>query len=451
MLKLPRFVIEQLDPFAQAIYGESTWAKVHVLVIGAILATGKRTVSAVLRVMGLSQERNYPKYHQVLSRASWSSLAVSVIVLRLLLKTFAQIGEPLVFGIDETIERRRGDKIKAKGIYRDPVRSSKEHFVKASGLRWISLMWLTYIPWAQRIWALPFLTVLAPSERFYEARGRKLKKITDWARQLVFQLRRWLPEQAVIIVGDNTYAALDFLSACQTLNNPVTVITRLRLDAALYEPPPPYSGRGRPRKKGGRLPTLQQLLKDKQTTWHRLTVPWYNQPARPIEIVTGMAFWFHFGLPGVPIRYVLIRDVAGKFDPQALLSTDLTLIPEQILAFFMRRWQMEPTFRHVREHLGVETQRQWSDKAIARTTPLLLGLFSFVTLLAHSHFVRQQPAIRSSAWYTKDLPTFVDALALVRRHLWTHFTFQMSTDEAEMIKVPRVLLERFNDLLCYAA
>src|SRR5258706_860338 len=265
MLKLPGFVIEQLDPFAQAIYGESTRAKGHILVIGAILAPGKRKVSAILRVMGLSQERNYPKYHQVLSRASWTGLEGSVILLRRLLKAFAGLGEPLVLGIDETIERRRGEKIKAKGIYRDPVRSSKEHFVKASGLRWINLMGLTPIPWAQRIWALPFLTVLAPSERYYEARGRKLKKITDWARQMVFQLRRLLPQQYLTVVGDNAYATLDFLHACQTLPKPVTIITRLRLEAALYEPPPPYSGRGRPRKKGKRLPTPQHLLKDEQT------------------------------------------------------------------------------------------------------------------------------------------------------------------------------------------
>jgi hypothetical protein len=220
----------------------------------------------------------------------------------LLLKTFAKPNEALVFGMDETIERRRGEKIKAKGSYRDPVRSSKEHFVKASGLRWISIMWLTPIPWAQRIWALPFLTGLAPAERYYEARGRKLKKITDWARQMVFQVRHWLPEQALIMVGDNTYAALDFLSACQHLGTPVTVITRLRLDAALYEPPPPYSGIGRPRKKGKRLPTLQQFLQDEHITWQHLTLPWYNQPARQIESVTGIAFWVHFGLPGVHIR-----------------------------------------------------------------------------------------------------------------------------------------------------
>src|SRR5258707_13691412 len=158
--------------------------KAHMLVIGALLTTGKRTVSAVLRVMGLSQERNYPKYHQVLSRASWSGLAVSLILLRSLLKTFGKVGEPLVFGIDETIERRRGEKIKAKGIYRDPVRSSKEHFVKASGLRWVSLQLLARVPWAERVWAFPFLTVLAPSERYHQEPGQRPKTLRAWCGQM---------------------------------------------------------------------------------------------------------------------------------------------------------------------------------------------------------------------------------------------------------------------------
>ena len=199
---LPGWMITIMTAFAPAIYGTSTWRKVEVLVVGAILAPGKRTVSAVLRLMGLSQDRNYAMYHHVLSRAVWSSLAVSAILLRLLIQTFDP-GGPLVFGIDETIERRRGEKIAAKGIYRDPVRSSKGHFVKASGLRWISVMWLTRVPFAQRIWALPFLTALAPSEHYYEQRGRRPKKITDWARQLVCQLRRWLPNRKLIVVGDS--------------------------------------------------------------------------------------------------------------------------------------------------------------------------------------------------------------------------------------------------------
>ena len=451
MLNLPVWIMALLMEFAPVIYAESTWAKVEVLVVGAILATGRRTVSAVLRVMGMSQERKYAQYHQVLSRAVWSGREASAILLGLLLKTFSCAGEALVFGIDETIERRRGEKIKAKGIYRDPVRSSKEHFVKASGLRWVCLMWLTTIPWAKRVWALPFLTVLAPSERYYQARQRKPMTITDWARQLVCQLRRWLPDQTLIVVGDSTYAALEFLHACQSLVQPVTVITRLRLDAALYEPAPPYSGIGRPRKKGKRLPTPQQVLNHPDTLWTHLRLPWYAQADRDIEVTSWTAVWYHTGLEPVPIRIVLIRDVAGQFEPQALLSTDLDLAPVQVLTFFLRRWQMEPTFQHVRTHLGVETQRQWSDKAILRTTPVLMGLLSFVTLVAHALITRHGLTMRTAAWYPKPLPTFADAIALVRYRLWAYFTFQISTDDPDSVKVPRVLLERFNDLLCYAA
>ena len=450
MLNLPIWMITIVSEFAPVFYGQTTWYKVEVLVAGAILATGKRTVTAVLRVMGLSGKRNYAMYHHALSRAVWSGLEVSAILLRLLVKTFDS-GGALVFGVDETIERRRGEKIAAKGIYRDPVRSSKSHFAKASGLRWVSLMWLTPIPFAQRVWALPFLTALAPSERFYKAQGRKLKKITDWGRQLVFQLRRWLPEGVLVLVADGSYAALEFLHACQSLAQPVAVITRLRLDAALYEPAPAYCGTGRPRKKGQRLPTPQKLIDQPDTRWTRMTLPWYDHSPRLLDFTTGTAVWYHTGLPAVPIRFVLIRDVAGNFDPQALLSTDLALTPEQILAFFMRRWQMEPTFRHVREHLGLETQRQWSDQAIARTTPALLGLFSLVTLLANALLTRHGLTIRTAAWYPKTLPTFSDALALVRSRLWAYFTFQISQNDPDMVKVPRLLLERFNDLLCYAS
>jgi hypothetical protein len=298
---------------------------------------------------------------------------------------------------------------------------------------------------------LRLLTVLAPSERYYAQHRRAPKKLTDWARQMVLQLRRWLPEQALVVVGDSTYAALEFLSACQTLPEPVTVITRLRLDAALDEPAPPYSGSGRPRKKGKRLPTPQQNLENPDTLWTRLKVCWYDRQEREIELFTTQAIWFHYGLPAVPIRYLLVRDPAGKFAAQALLSTDPTLSPQQILAYFMRRWQMETTFQQVRTHLGVETQRQWSDKAIARTTPILMGLFSLVTLLANALILSDAIPVRASAWYAKSLPTFSDALALVRSRLWTYWTFHISLPDPDMVKVPRVLLERFNDLLAYAA
>ncbi len=198
-------------------------------------------------------------------------------------------------------------------------------------------------------------------------------------------------------------------------------------------------------------PRPQQVIDHPDTIWTRLTLPWYGQPKRTIEIASATAVWYHTGLPPVPIRFVLIRDVLGKFKPQALLSTDLHLTALLILTFFMRRWQMEPTFQQVRAHLGVETQRQWSDRAIARTTPVLLGLFALITILADTLITRHGLTVRTAAWYPETLPAFSDAIALVRRALWSHLTFQISLDDADSLKVPRVLLERFNDLLCYAA
>ena len=184
---------------------------------------------------------------------------------------------PLIFGIDETIERRSGKRISKRGIYRDAVRSNKGHMVKVSGLRWISLMWLAPIPWAQRAWALPVLTVLAPSERYYQKLGKTHKKLTDWARQMIIQLRRWLPERDIVIVADNNYAVLDLLHLCQSIC--VTFITRLRLDAALYEPAPPREPGtiGRPLLKGQRLPTLKHLLEHPDTRWTEVSVALVRQ------------------------------------------------------------------------------------------------------------------------------------------------------------------------------
>jgi len=453
MLNLPLIIIKLIDPFAPCFYGVTTWTKAQMLLIGTILAPGKRTVTAALRVIGLKDERKFAQYHHVLSRAVWSPLAMAEGLLMVLVKTFCPKDKPLVCGMDDTIERRWGQKIAARGIYRDPVRSSESHFVKASGLRWISLMLLLPIPWAERVWALPFMTVLAPSERYYEARGRRPKTLTERAQQMIFQLRRWLPGRPIVIVGDNSYAALELLAACQGLSEPVTVVTRLRLDAALYQPAPPYSGLGRPRKKGKRLPAPQHVLNAPQTLWTTVEVRWYDGQTRPMEIASGTAVWFHYGKPAVPIRWVVVRDPQKEYETICLLCTDPDVVPLQIVEWFVMRWQLEVTFEEARRHLGIETQRQWSDKAIARTTPLLLGLFSCVTLVAHTFHVSGQPVVvRQSAWYTKSLPTFSDALALVRQQLWSSLpTFQTSGENPDLIKVSRPFFASLVETLCYAA
>lgn len=432
-------------------FSNCIWRHAQVLLIGAVLVPGRRTVTAVLRIMGLSEERQFQTYHRVLNRAAWSSWALSRTLLVLLVQAFAPTG-PIICGLDDTIERRRGAKIKAKGIYRDPVRSSHGHFVKASGLRWLSLMLLAPIPWAQRTWALPFLTCLAPSERFYEKKARAHKKLTDWGRQMVRQLRRWLPERQLVIVADSSFAVILWLFELSRLPGQLCLIVRFRLDAALYEPAPKRrpGQRGRTRIKGKRLPTLEQIAQNRKTQWPRVTIrDWYGEGRRVVEIVSNTAVWYHSGQPPLPIRWVLIRDPKGKFKTQALLSTDLNIAPVQIIKWFVLRWQLEVTLHEVREHLGVETQRQWSDRAILRTTPSLLALFSLVTLMAHHYAQRRKLPMRQAAWYHKTRPTFSDALALVRRQIWQHECFPLVASLTEHSKLPATIQNRLLSALCY--
>ena len=451
MLTLPDEYNTLLTAF-RPFFSKRVWRFAFTLAIGAILAPGKRTVTAILRIMGLSQDRHFQNYHRVLNRAVWSNLLLSATLFIFLLKTFLPSGT-VVLGIDETIERRRGKKIKAKGIYRDPVRSSKSHFVKTSGLRWISTMLLVNIPWAKRVWALPFLTALAPSERYYESSHRKHKKITDWARQMAMQARRWLPKRKIILVADSSYAALELLNSLLKLLEPVYMITPLRLDAALYEPAPERKAetRGRPRKKGKRLPTLNAVLEDPNTHWQRITVEnWYGQGPTKVEMTYGNAVWYHNGMPVVPIRWILVRDPKAEFRTRALLCTDQSAEPIQILKWFIRRWQVEVTFQEVRAHLGVETQRQWSDNAIARVTPILMALFSVVTLMAQRSQKNGKLPLRQAAWYAKATPTFSDAIALVRRRIWEHWSFCMSPIDSNIQKIPETLLKRFFEAVCYS-
>jgi hypothetical protein len=450
-MRLPsRFAVVILA-FAPVFRQQRTWRHAEQLLIGAILAPGKRTVTGLLRIVGLSRERRFVNYHRVLNRAAWDGRAAARLLLDLLIAAFVPIG-PVVLGIDDTIERRRGKRISAKGIYRDPVRSSKCHFVKASGLRWLSLMLLAPIPWAGRVWALPFLTILAPSERYCRGHGRRHKKLTDWARQLALQARRWLPGREVVLLGDSSFAALDLLAALAHYG--LICITRLRLDAALYEPAPPRQPGtvGRPRIKGARLPNLSVILTDERTRWVQATVPgWYGEGARVVEFCSATAVWHHAGLPVVPIRWVLLRDPQQRFEPQALLCTDPGRDPLQIVRWFVQRWQTEVTFREARDHLGVETQRQWSDRAIARTTPCLLALFSIVTLLAARLSRRARSAVCMDAWYRKRRPTFTDTLAAVRRQFWCQQGLLMSRRPVERTKLRPALRHGIAYALCHAA
>jgi hypothetical protein len=272
------------------------------------------------------------------------------------------------------------------------------------------------------------------------------------ARGLIGQVRRWLPDRALIVVADSSYAALELLAWCARQARPVTVITRLRLDAALYRPAPARrpGQRGRSRLKGKRLPALTRRLGQTKTPWQACRLPWYGGEVRRLQLATGTAVWYHSGKPPVALRWVLVRDPKQRFEPQALLSTDLTLSARQIVTYFIRRWSMETTFQEARLYLGLEGQRQWNDLAAARATPVRLGLFSLVALIVQRQ-PSWQPAFRRSTWYEKARPTFADALAQVRRALWGQLGFWLSEAAVDKQKPAHVLFEHLTELLAYVA
>jgi len=452
MLNLPTEIMVLMQPFAP-IFSERTWDWVPVLVVGAILAPGKRTVTGVLRVMGLSEERQFQRYHRVLNRAKWSSLSVSHILLGLLVMAFVPPGCPVIVAADETLERRQGDKIKAKSVFRDAARSSKKHKVTSYGLRWVSMALLVPAPWSSRVWALPFLTVLAPSAKTNQANGKRHKTSIDWIGQMIGQVRRWLPERQIVLVVDGGLAAIKLGQRCVGYANPVTYVSRLRLDAGLYDwpGPQPKGKRGRKPKKGVRQPSLKTRLQDPATRWQSITIGWYRGETRTLDIATGTALWYTPGQDPLPLRWVLVRDPLGDLLPAAFFATDLNAAPEHILAWVVMRWGIEVTFEEARAHLGLETQRQWSELAIARTTPALLGLFSFITLLAHQLTADHPLPVRSAAWYTKSEATFSDVIAFVRRYLWTHTDFVQSQAQTGPVPISVAALHGLVDLLCYAA
>lgn len=477
MQTLPAELLELIVVF-QPLFTKPVWEHVKVLVLGALLQRGKRTVTACLRVVGLSGEKAFQKYHRVLNRASWSAWQASRILLGLLLLLLPSEGA-VVIGADDTIERRRGKRIKGLGCYRDPVRSSRKYVVKCFGLKWLSLMLLVKLPWSSRVWALPFLTVLCraqvagqrpkvwPTRRRRKSRKksqaqtkaalpsstpRQHKTAIDILMILTRQVKRWLPQRLVVLVVDGGYAAVKLALVCVGTPN-LALVTRLRWDASLYhEAAPRAEGqRGPTPGKGARQRSLQQWAKRSDTPWAETEVRWYGGQQKKLLLFSRTALWHTPGEAPVKILYVITRDPEGKLRDEVFATTKLDATPAQVIEWVVMRWSVETTFEEAREHLGLETQRQWNELAIGRTTPCLLGLFSLVILLTHRLQPDGQVPPLTAAWYAKPEATFSDCLILVRKHLWRSLNYVNSAPPAESISFPAAVWEHWLSCLAGAA
>jgi len=469
----------------QPLFTKPTWEHAKVLLLGALLARGKRTVTACLRVVGLRDERHFQNYHRVLNRAKWDSLQASKILFGLIVLSLpAQ--SPVVIGGDDTLERRRARKIKGRGCYRDPVASSRKNVVKCFGLKWLSLMVLARLPWSKRVWALPFLTVLCRAKqdgqgpkvwRHHRRKPRKKKQgesgdgaqkkaatalpkstprqhktAVDILMTLIRLVHRWLPERLLVLVVDGGYAAVKLALICAGTPNLVLVF-RMRGDAMLYDKAgPQVAGKPGPKPlKGARRLSPSKRTAHPDTVWEEKELNWYGGEKKKMFIYSETALWQTEGEAPVEIRYVIARDPEGKLSDGFFATTKLDATAEEILEWVVMRWSVEVTFEEAREHLGMETQRQWNELAIARSTPCLLALFSLIALFVRRLHPDGKVPVLTSAWYEKAEATFSDCLFLVRKHLWRSIEYTESGREANSVYLPAHVWKHLLSCLAGAA
>ena len=459
MFTLSPEIIQLFATFAPA-FTKPTFQKALLLIYGAILAPGKRTVTSALRVLGLDQQSNFGKYHRVFNQATWSPILLSRLLLGLLIDAFLTPQASLVLLVDETLERRAGKKIVYKGWFRDAVRSTGNKVVTTLGIRWLCICLLVSVPWSKRPWALPFLAVPVLSEKTCQKRNKPHRSGVWWTAFLLKKIRHWYPERDLVLIGDGGFAAVELVAACQDLK--VKLVSRLRLDAKLFDfaGEQPKSKRGPKPKKGDRQPNLAVRLNDPKMPWQKMMLPWYGGELKEVEYVSEVCLWYTEGQDPVPLRWVLVRyeetnPRTGKVTWKAggffcSDTQDATITPSQILSWFVSRWNIEVMFEEVRAHLGFETQRQWSVRAIERTTPCLLGLFSVVVLLGKVLHPQELP-VRSCEWYRKEEATFSDVIGAVRWYFWGAINNRTSASGAEMCLIPRTLWERLQQVACYAS
>lgn len=516
---LPEAIISLLAAF-EACFTKPSWQYAQTLLIGAILCTGKRTVTSCLRVMGLSNEPHYDRYHSFLSKSKFSEFQLVKILLGLLIVMLPH-NCPILIAMDETIERRKGSKIKAKGCYRDACRSTHNLVIRCFGLKWQCAALLIKLPWNDRTWALPFMTVLCHPKKYADpvigykvismssenyklndnigyyngnmyyvnAEGiniqfteklnqqlikntseyrssakrnkcikknidnlgnknmklftllcgqHKLKHRTsvDYAILMMKKISLTL-KRPWVFLGDGGFTSIKLGLACASNN--VTLISRLKLNAALYEPAPAQidGKRGRKRLKGDKAPSLHELIKNDNLVWQEQEIDWYKDTRKKVRLSTGTNLWYTTRYKPLSIRWVVVQDIeSGKC--QAFFSTDVTLSAAIIVEYFVLRWNIETTFEEVRSHLGVETQRQWSDTAIHRTTPMLMGLFSLTCIIAYKLTKGTLLPAISTAWYKKsDQATFSDVITYVKQAISRKKQLNACIINDDFVQIPR--------------
>lgn len=388
MTNLPETMLHVFVLFAP-LFSRPVYKSALELMVAHFLCTGKRTVTNLIKRLGKHKDSKFTKYFYVLRRPKWSTFKSSKILFLLIVEKLLLSDARIEINIDTHLNRRRGPKIKGLGYHRDAVASSKTQKVITTGHNWLVAAICIRMFGSKYKWSLPFLSyLLTPEKPLSSSRNKsdlkgkgKHKKMTKVASQFIMQIRRWLgPRREIVIIADNAFCCREICKTCRKYN--VIFCTQIRLDACLYDfPPVQKSKRGRPRVVGQRLPNFESLLNDKKQKWVRMSVPWYSEKTKELDILTGTCLWYHNTVGGVPIRWVLTKDPIGLNKPMAILVTDFTICAEQAIAFFVGRWSIETTFQEINQHFSLETIHTWSDTSINRTAPTIIASYSLACLI----------------------------------------------------------------------
>jgi hypothetical protein len=443
-MNVPACAMPVLTMFRPA-FSTPTYHRFLILVLAAVLTTGRRTVTNLLRTVRYQAQGHASSYHRVLSQRRWSTWALARALITFLLEHVIPPGPVLLAG-DDTVTEHPGPKVFGKGRHRDGVRSSHSYTAYRWGHTWVVVSIVVKFPCATRPWALPIFVALYRPPEWDHAHGTRHKTPAHLARLLLACLVRWFPKRHFIFVGDMGYGTSETARCCRQRCRHLTLVSQLYGDAAWYAPPPPRTRRtmGRPRVKGQKLASPHEVVANTaQRT--RLMVAWYGGATRDIEIVTGTGHWYRIGEDLVDVRWVYVHDCTGTHRDEYFFTTDIMMKPQRMLECYTQRWSIETTFQECREYLKLESTKGYGKQTVLRCAPCLFGLYTIVVLL-YLQLPSSSATFRATFWRGKSTVTFSDMLTCVRRALWEQWCFHTQAHSQEFSK----LSPSFQETILYA-
>lgn len=376
-IQLPTEARLLLQEFAPA-FAESVFERWVILLLGAILTTGRHTIQNILRTVGPIASGHFSSYHRVFSMRRWAMWRVARILASLIIRHWVPKGDIFLAG-DDTVDEHRGKNVYGKGCHRDAVRSTQKYTAYRWGHQWVVLCILVRFPFASRLWALPVLVALYRSKKWNKKHNRRHHTPPELMRRLLALLLRWFPDRKFVFAGDGNF-------------------------------------------------NTHELARFAHKTRAHLT------------LVTRTAHWYRAGEGLVPVRWVFVHDLTGTHRDEYFFSTDIEMTSKAIIETYTGRWNIETTFQEARAHLGLESTRGWTRNTVLRAAPCLLGLYSVIALL-YASLPTQKTESASVNWHGKNTITFSDAITAVRRWLWTDWVFETSGDAGALRTIGRQVRE----------